>query len=239
MLYDIHSHILPAIDDGAQTVEESLELLKLMKEQGIEGVVATPHFYPADDNLEEFVEIYNESFGILSKLSPKYDLPRIAKGCELLYFGGISHAEAISQFRLGNSNFLLLELTDDCVNEYLFDEILAIRENLGLEPIIAHVERYCGAKKYKKFIKFLIANDIPIQINAASVLIAQFSRVIKRLLNTPLFCVVATDAHSADLRPPKLKEALDLIAKNFGEECRERMSENAEYLYHLIMDTAS
>ncbi len=234
MLYDIHSHIMPAIDDGAQTVEESLELLKLMKVQGIEGVIATPHFYPADDNLEEFVEARNKSFEILLKLSRKYSLPKILKGCELLYFGGISHSEAVSQFCLGNSKFLLLELTDDCVNEYLFDEIIAIRENLGLEPIIAHVERYCGAKKYKKFIKFLIANDIPIQINAASVLIPQFGRVIKKLLNSPLFCVVATDAHSAELRPPKLKEALDYIGQNFGEECRERLTDNAEYLYHTI-----
>ena len=170
----------------------------------------------------------------LFALAKKHSLPNVIPGCELLYFGGIGHAESISQFCLGKSNFLLLELTDDCINESLFAEIIAIRENLGLEPIIAHVERYCGAKKYKKFIKFLIENDIPIQINAASVLIPQLKKVIKKLINSPLFCVIATDTHSKELRPPKLSEALDFIHKNYGEECRARLIDNAEYLYHAI-----
>ena len=233
-MFDIHSHILPAVDDGAVSIEESVEILRLMKAQGITDVIATPHFYPADDNLDDFVEAINKAYENLSKTAVKLGLPNIYLGCELLYFGGIGHSEAISQFCLGNSNFLLLELTDECINEALFGEIISIRENLGLEPIIAHVERYCGARKYKKFIKFLIANDVPVQINAASVLIPQLKGVVKKLLNSPLFCVVATDAHSVELRPPRLKEALDFIEKNYGKDCCFRLADNSEYLYGAI-----
>ena len=234
MLFDIHSHILPEIDDGARNINESIEILKLMKSQGITDVIATPHFYPADDDFEEFMEASDRTFEELKKLSIKSELPNIYLGCELLYFDGISGAESISQFCLGNSNFLLLELTDDCINETLFNEIIGIRENLRLEPIIAHVERYAGAKKYKKFIKFLIENDIPVQINAGSVLIPQLKRVLKKIVNSPLFCVVATDSHSVDMRPPMLAEALKVIEKNYGKECRDRLIDNSEYLFGII-----
>lgn len=54
-MVDIHSHILPGIDDGAKSREESLQLLKMMKEQGISEVVATPHFVPGRENLESFL----------------------------------------------------------------------------------------------------------------------------------------------------------------------------------------
>lgn len=234
MLFDVHSHILPAIDDGAADLKESLEILELMKAQGITDVIATPHFYPADDNLEEFLEASQNAFNELTKHSVKRGLPNILLGCELLYFGGISNTDAILKFCLGKSNLLLLELTDNCIDNTLFKDILKIRQTFGVEPIIAHVERYCGAKKYNKFIKFLIANDVPVQINADSVLIPQMSRVIKKLMKAPLFCVMGTDAHSVDMRPPKLAEALDLIAKNYGEDCRQRLLHNAEYLYHEI-----
>ena len=55
-LIDIHSHILPEMDDGAKNIEESKKLLKMLKDQGIDLVVATPHFYPMDMNLEDFIE---------------------------------------------------------------------------------------------------------------------------------------------------------------------------------------
>ena len=55
-MIDIHSHILPCVDDGSESIEESLQLLQIMKEQGITAVIATPHFYPHEDNLDDFLE---------------------------------------------------------------------------------------------------------------------------------------------------------------------------------------
>lgn len=234
LLFDIHSHILPGIDDGAVDSSESLKLLNLMKEQGITDVIATPHFYPADNNLDDFMATSQKAYKKITEISVKRELPNIYLGCELLYFKGISKSEAISKFCLGNSNYLLLELTDSCINETLFEEILQIRENFRITPIIAHVERYCGAKKYKKFIKFLISHNVPIQINADSVLITPMGRVIKKLIKSPLFCVIASDAHSVEQRPPKLAEALNAIAKSQGEQYKDRLIRNSEFLYTKI-----
>ena len=71
MFFDIHSHILPNVDDGAKTIEDSLELLKLLKEQGVTAVLATPHFYPQDDNLSEFIEKCAKAFDSLNNEAKK------------------------------------------------------------------------------------------------------------------------------------------------------------------------
>ena len=238
-MFDMHSHILPSIDDGAEDLNEALKILKLMQLQGITDVIATPHFYPALDNLDEFFEDVAEAMKKLKEFVVKRGLPNIYLGCELLYFTGIGQSDSLKQFCLNNSNYLLLELTDDCINKELFADITAIRENLGLEPIIAHVERYCLARNYGKLIRFLAANNIPIQINADSVLIPRLGRVVKKLLDSGLLCVVASDAHSVGIRPPRVKGALKHIAKTYGVEYRERLIKNSEYLFKEIVGGVS
>ena len=74
-----------------------------------------------------------------------------------------------------------------------------------------------------------------VQINAASVLIPFFSRTIKRLFKSDIDCVIATDAHSLEMRPPLLEPALNAINDKFGEERRSELLKNANYLYEKII----
>ena len=226
---------MPEIDDGAENLNEALKILKLMQSQGITDVIATPHFYPAEDNLEDFEIAKIESFKKLTEFSIKRKLPNVYLGCELLYFRGLCVSESLKEFCLNDSNILLLELTDDAINEHLFEEIITLREKFGIEPIIAHVERYCGARKYKKFIKFLIENNITVQINAASVLIPQLGRVIKKLLDSGLDCVIASDAHSTEMRPPRIAEAMQYLGKTYGEEYCRKLEQNSKNLFEKII----
>lgn len=235
MFFDIHSHILPEMDDGAENLNESLKILKLMQSQGITDVIATPHFYPSEDNLEEFEINKIAAYKKLTEFSVKRNLPNVYLGCELLYFRGLCISESLSEFCLNNSDFLLLELTDDVIDDALFKEICELRDKFGIEPIIAHVERYCGAKKYKKFIKFLVEKNITVQINAGSVLIPPLERVIKKLFSSGLECVIASDAHSTEMRPPRIAEALEYIAKTYGEEQKQKLIKNSETLYQKII----
>lgn len=235
MFFDIHSHILPGVDDGAKDFEESIKLLELMQSQGITDVLATPHFYPEEDNLSDFSERISIAYANLEKEVVKKNLPNIYLGCEMLYFKGIGQSESLPELCINGSNFLLLELTDQCIDDNLFNDILDMRKNFGIIPIIAHVERYFKAKNYKKLLKFLVEENIPAQINASSVLMPFFKRPIKKLLKENIAKFIATDSHSINERPPMLIPALKVITDLFGEEYKKRLIKNSSEFYKKII----
>lgn len=238
-MFDIHSHILPAIDDGAKDLEESLTLLKMMKQDGITTVLATPHFYPQDTGLKDFLTEATNAYNKLKKHIANTDLPEIYLGCEMLYFDGLGNSTSLGRLCLNKSNFLLLELTDYSINERLFENITTLMKQSGIIPVIAHIERYCKAKNYKKLISFVLENRIPIQINAASFFVPVFRRPLKKLLNSGAFIVIGTDTHSPDQRPPRLTDALNFIEKKYGADCKNRLIKSSELLYKKIVSKAA
>ena len=119
-MFDMHSHILPHIDDGARDIEESIKLLELLKENGVSHVLATPHFYPDSSNFDEYLAAVNFEFEALQKAIENKNLPKVFLGCELLYYNSIGYSSSLDKLCLNNSQFLLLELTDHCINEKTF-----------------------------------------------------------------------------------------------------------------------
>lgn len=216
-MLDIHSHILPEIDDGAQNLEESIALLQMLKDQGVTNVIATPHFYPHEDSLVDFKENSALAYKTLLNTIKGKDLPKVFLGCEILYFEGMGHSQSLGGLCLCNSNYLLIELTDEYISDSLISNLLHLIENTDIIPIIAHVERYCKAKNYKKFIKFLKREEIIVQINASSFLESFFDRTIQKLMKSGLEIVIGSDAHSVEMRPPQISEAFDVIRKKYGD----------------------
>ena len=236
MSFDLHSHILPGVDDGAKDIDESLGILGLMKENGITEVIATPHFYPFQANLEDFCESAEKAYKLLQEKINGTDLPKVYLGCEMLYYKGIGNSESLDDLCLQKSNYLLLEFTDADINDACLKDLTDLQEKEKIMPIIAHVERYFKAKNFKKFLKFVADNKIPVQVNASSVLLSAYRRVIKNILNNEeLFVVVGTDAHSVTDRPPQLKEAMEKIAKKYGETCVLKLNSNNEKIRSMIL----
>lgn len=231
MFFDIHSHILPAVDDGAKTLEESLELLKALKEQGVTAVLATPHFYPQEDNLIEFTQKCDKAFDLLNIEAQNKDLPIILKGSEMLYFKGISESTSLKELCLNNSNYLLLELVDKIITPSLFDEIINLSNNLGIIPIIAHIERYYKAKNYSKFLKFIKEHNILTQVNANAFFIPSYKRIIKKLFKMDIVNFIASDTHSPSFRPPMINDALSFIEEKFGKDIKDKLIANSNDLY--------
>ncbi len=234
MFFDIHSHILPHIDDGAKNLDESVKLLEMLKEQGVTAVIATPHFYPEEDSLESFLENKAEKFKDLKQHIAGKDLPEIYLGCEMPYFKGIGNAYNLEKLCLNNSNFLLLELDLDSIHKKLFEDLQYLISERGITPIMAHLERYFKEKNYRKLLKFLKENKIPAQVNAASFTSAPHRKALKKLIKSDIAFVVASDAHSSEKRPPKLDSAFAYITEAFGEEYKERFYKNSQLLYERI-----
>jgi protein-tyrosine phosphatase len=232
MLLDLHTHILPDCDDGAKTVKISLELLKTMKSQGITTVVATPHFYPDSDTIDEFKARVSSAFGKLEKVKAK-DLPEILIGCELFYFRNISKSEYIKDFTINNSNYILLEPNPYFIDKIFMDEILYLKNDLGLIPIIPHIERYYKAKGFKSFLNFIKENKILTQVNCASFFEKSYNRIIKKLFEERIVTFVATDSHSLN-RPPMMSFALCEIENRFSPQAKQIILHNLNSLLNDI-----
>ena len=110
-LTDFHSHILPGIDDGSSSLEESLAMLRLEKEQGIRHVVATPHFYPSYDNPSHFLAKRDRAEALLRREMEEYtDLPEITVGAETYFFRGMSESDLLSQLTIHGKRCILIEM---------------------------------------------------------------------------------------------------------------------------------
>lgn len=236
ILLDIHSHILPAVDDGAQSLSESVELLKMMQAQGITHVIATPHFYPLTDTLDTHQEKIRNAYKTLSETADKMQLPRIYLGSEVLYYRYIGSSESIHSFCLNGSHYLLLELTDDCIGNELFDDILNLRDHQNIPVIIAHLERYHRARAYKKLLAFLREEQILAQLNASSLFIAEYAKTTQKLIRNGYVQFLATDAHSPLKRPPMLEQALRLISEKLGTEYTSGFIRNSQLLLERITE---
>lgn len=234
MLLDIHSHILPAVDDGASNTEESLNLLYAMKSQGITDVIATPHFYPLDDDFGEYKKRISAAYSDLLKEVRGKNLPNIYLGSEVFYYRYIGTSESIYEFCINGSPYLLLELADDCICDELLKDIEDLIEKQGIIPIIAHLERYHRSRQYKKLLKYIKKNGILAHINASSLFSSNRRKITEKLIKGGYVNFIATDAHSMEKRPPLMKKALEYISENIGAEYASGFIRNSQTLLEKI-----
>lgn len=228
---DIHSHILPNIDDGAADVKTSVTLLEMMKRQGITHVIATPHFNPMRDSIEHFNANVKSSVAELAHEVRDGDYPTIHLGCELYYFKGMGKSDSLGNFRLANVPYLLLELPYNTqINDSMIRDIEAIYDNSGLMPILAHIERYSSVQGFKKALGLIENGGALAHINAGAVLSKEKIKVCEKLIKAGYITYVASDSHSPDARPPRVKEALSLIGERMGKSVADRLVRNGQRL---------
>ena len=235
---DIHSHILPGVDDGAQDVETAVKILEMMKEQGITDVFATPHFDASQCSFEEFNKDVSNARKLLAEATYGTDLPQVHMGCEVYYFPGISKSGGIKQLTLGGSKFLLLELCyGQAITDKVVREIVDVYNNFGIVPVIAHIERYSKEKGFKKLLDLISHRICIAQINAASLMDKQpYKRISLKLIKLGYISFIASDAHSVKFRPPLMDKAFDVIKNNLGQEYVDAFAKNSNDFYRHVIE---
>ena len=219
---DFHSHVLPGIDDGSDSVETSLGMLARWREQGIDRVCATPHFYAEQDTPERFLRRRQAAFEALTAAAGAQPLPQLRLGAEVRYFPGIAMAEALPELCLSGTSFLLLEMPFIPWTERMLAEVSAIRDR-GIFPVAAHVERYFSFNSPKLIRRFMDL-DIFIQCNAEFFLERRTARKALRFLREEQVHFLGSDAHNLTSRAPNLGPALALMEKKLGPEALERLA---------------
>lgn len=222
---DFHSHILPGLDDGCKNVEESIQVLKMMAEQGIDRVAATPHFYAAHsgETPDEFLTRRNAAEQLLrEKMKDEDGLPEIFCGAEVKYFRGMSGVEELTKLTLEGTDLLLVEMPFSKWSGKEIKEVLSLNENLGVTPVLAHIERFFSYQKNLDWIYEFKDEGILMQMNAEYILGTFSSRKAMKLIKNHAIDFLGSDTHNTNDRKPNLGPAISKIERKAGDEIMER-----------------
>lgn len=215
---DFHSHILPGIDDGSKSVEESIALLRMEAEQGIDCIVATPHFYPRYDSPNKFLARRAEAeVRLREAIANEPALPEVIVGAEVYFFRGMSQSEFLSELTIGGKQCILIEMPPAPWSEDIYRELEAIWDKWGITPIIAHIDRYIGPFRTYGIPKRLSQLPVLVQANANFFLEKATARMAMRMLKAEQIQLLGSDCHNLTSRKPNLGSALERIRQKLGE----------------------
>lgn len=224
-LIDIHSHILPGVDDGADSLAMSMRMLKIAADDGISKIVLTPHNKPGHRHIH-FSKMASKAEELQEMMSEENIEIELYIGSELYYRSGLSEEiENGMSATLAGSRYVLLEFTPLEDFDYIRNGCYALLAG-GYYPVLAHVERYQNVCSKKGGIDELIETGCYIQVNAGSIMGkngAKAKRTVKELLKRRQVHFIATDAHDLKRRAPHLSDCADYVKKKYGEDYGEKI----------------
>lgn len=227
-MIDFHSHILPHMDDGSKSVEESLKMLEMLSQQDVSRVIATPHFNANSETVRHFINRRTVSFENL-KPHISQEHPEIFLGAEVKYYQGISRLENLRELCIEKSNILLLEMPSCKWSEYIVSELVDMSGS-GLNVVLAHVERYMFFQS-SAIMERLFHCGVYFQFNS-EFFISRFSRrKAFKMMKNQMVGPIGSDCHNLESRPPNIGEAVELIEKKFGKSFVYRYEQFLENLF--------
>ncbi len=215
-MVDIHSHILPGLDDGARTLDESIAMVQMAAAAGTTDIVATPH---ANDSYTYDEAAVDEKLAELRLAAG--DTIRIHRGCDFhLTPENIRDGLAApAKYSIAGKGYLLVEFSNHSVPETA-GEIFRQMLGAGLYPVVTHPERNPLLRERLELVELWVDLGCFVQVTANSVL-GRFGKSAKevadRLLRNSLVHFLASDAHDCNHRAPMLDGAWNYVAKQFGD----------------------
>ena len=224
-IVDIHCHILPGLDDGSGSMEESMEMLRIAEKAGITDIIATPHYRggrhdPSPETIRERIrQVHREAVErkIYVNLYP---------GNEVRFFSGLEDIPLAEKIcTLNGSPYILIEFSPSDPYRFIRN---ALDEVLGMElvPVIAHVERYSCMLDDWKNVESLRTMGAQIQVNASSVIGRAGIKARKLtgiLLARQLVDYIGTDAHGSKSRTPDIRKLLKLLDRKYEDPYIEKI----------------
>lgn len=209
---DIHTHILPQIDDGARNVQESAKILLDLKRQGITHVCFTPHYDPRSCSMEEFVQkrqdAYDKIKGICDEVGIKGYL-----AAEVKLYRSIFNYGDISPLCVEDTKYLLTEMPFENYGEdFIFDMLYKLQSDYSVIPVIVHPERY--KKLYNtKFLGKVCGADCLVQADISALNgFFKKNRTVK-FIDRDLVHFIASDCHNTSSRAPKIAKARRVLGE--------------------------
>jgi len=226
-MIDIHTHVLPFVDDGSKNMESSIKLIQESVSFGITDLYLTPHYMLT----RNYLSTNQENKIIFQQLCDevkKQGIPiKLHLGNEVYYqFQSIDDYRSKRVVPLGSTNFVLIEFSTSEEEEDISEAIHNMKA-LGYIPILAHVERYTYIKDFHDY-EVIHKMGALIQVNAASVVGASGTptkKMVMKMIKNGLVDFIASDIH--EFRTNYMKQAYELIERKFKKGIAEKLFNNS------------
>lgn len=213
---DMHAHILPGIDDGAESYDEALHMAGIAYEEGTRMIIATPHYGIMNPGFSRLKaeDVFDK---VREKIKEKYPEMRLALGSEIFYTGlsVIDHLEKGEALTIAGTDYVLVEFSPADPLRKIEDGIRDLRLS-GYRPILAHAERYEALYRDIAAVEDIVDAGAVIQINSRSFTrggLDRRTKWVKQLVKEDLVHLIASDCHNDTTRSPIMAEAADKLRK--------------------------
>ena len=191
-------------------------MLSELIRQGVDTVVATPHFYATETTPDEFLQRRRRAYDALSAELSSMPID-LRLGAEIQYFEGLRNLSGIGDFCIEGTNLLLIEMPFSRWSERTVRTLCELTAKTGFDIVLAHIDRYLSMQP-KKLWRQLADCGILMQINAESLLYPRTRRKVLHLFKTGCVHFIGTDCHNMNSRPPKMAEAISCIEDHLGKD---------------------
>ena len=232
MFADVHSHLLSNIDDGAKNEKETAHLLKKMSSQGVTHLALTPHYYPFQMSLEDFLKKREDSYKALLSLEEAKEFT-FSLGAEVYLTDGVFNNEDLSSLCYEGTSFMLTEIKQAAsFTESLRYLLLRLTQDYSITPVLAHIDRYPFLFRNTRLLIRLREMGCMFQINLDA-----FENFFSReralhLFNLGLLDFLGEDIHCPGKSREKRKKLLSYLQKR-RPEMMKIFCDNAEQLLFL------
>ena len=231
-LIEMHSHIIPGIDDGSQDVETSLQMIARLQQQGATKIVLTPHYYSNEISLDDFLRHRDRAFNkLLAALPP--GSPELIPAAEVYISDYLMHNDSLKEICIGNSDYALIEHAfTSPFDDKVYDRLMNLYCDFGVKPILAHIERYRALMDEKYTLDDYLEMGCLAQVNISS--FAEGPRHIRKklfkLLDAGKIHFIGSDCHNLTSRAPEYGDGIAAIQKKLGDAPIRHLIANANHL---------
>lgn len=217
-LVDSHTHILPGMDDGPASADESAQMLARLAEQGVAAAALTPHYFHYYEPLADFLSRRDEALRVIRPLADEAGV-RLIPASETYFTEDLLYEPGLDELCYEGTSLLLTETPFNCAfsaRDIALYGRLAV--NRGVTPVLAHIERYPALLNSEKLLAELREMGCLAQVNISS--FAEGGRSVRkrlaRLLTGGFITFIGTDCHGMTGRPPEYEGPMALLFKKPG-----------------------
>ena len=212
---EYHCHILPGIDDGSENAEMSLKMVEMMQAQGVDRIVATPHFYAhREKSVNDFLQKRQHAFDAIKDTMA---VQNVRLGAEVAIEHGISELPGIEKLAIEGTKIILLELPYRGYSKWMSEEIYNIAAEYKLVVMLAHVHRYLEYYS-KDEIETILSTKAILQVNIEAFTSWAEKKLAKRVINEYERYAFGSDAHNITTRKPNWDVLKKKVKPEFIEQ---------------------